>query len=93
MFQTKTNHKRVLNQLNQIFKDDKNIGEYEFNKVAYSSINKGYLQGRQIKRIIFYLRGKSCEWCSTKSGGCFMCGHYHGTKKGKNFFDANSHYE
>lgn len=94
MLQIKANRCRVLNQLNQILKNDESALKYDLKKIAYSSINKGYLKGKQIRRVIFYLRSKGCAWCTTKSGGCFMCGHYHGTTKGKNFpLDLMSHYE
>jgi radical SAM enzyme (TIGR01210 family) len=75
------NKRIVTNHLHQVVKSKKlnsnNI--YDFNKVANSSINKGYLNGKPIKRVIFYLRSRGCEWSSKDAGGCFMCGHYFGT--------------
>lgn len=52
--------------------------------VANSSKNVGYLNGKKINRVIIYLRSKGCEWSCKTNGGCFMCGHYFGTTKGKN---------
>ncbi len=57
--------------------------EIDYGKVANSTINVGYLNGEKIDRAIFYLRSKGCEWSCKTQGGCFMCGHYFGTSKGK----------
>ncbi len=54
-----------------------------YNRVANSSLNIGYLEKNKIKRAIFYLRSRGCEWSCNSSGGCFMCGHYFGTSQGK----------
>lgn len=54
-----------------------------YDQVANSTINVGYLDGKKIKRAIFYLRSKGCEWSCKTNGGCFMCGHYFGTSKGR----------
>lgn len=59
------------------------VQEIDYNCVAYSSVGVGYINGKKIKRTIFYLRSKGCEWSCTQSGGCFMCGHYFGTSKGQ----------
>ncbi len=57
--------------------------EVDYNTVANSTINVGYLDRKKIKRVIIYLRSKGCEWSCKTNGGCFMCGHYFGTSKGK----------
>ncbi len=79
-----TNSHRVLTHMIQKLK--KNISykskNYETTTVASSSISTGYLDGKQVKRIIFYLRGVGCSWCKLDYGGCSMCGHFHGTTKG-----------
>ncbi|MFV9568053.1 hypothetical protein [Thermoanaerobacter mathranii] len=74
----------ILKILNEILKIKKRTlnQNYNLNQVAYSSINKGYLDNSKIERIIFYLRSTGCEWSCTKMGGCFMCGHYFGTTMG-----------
>jgi hypothetical protein len=78
----------IFVNLHQVLKqkrgDIKNSDEdFNYHKVANSSENTGYLNGKKIKRVIFYLRSKGCEWSCTNGGGCFMCGHYFGTSKGK----------
>lgn len=54
----------------------------DYTKAANSSQNIGYLDGKKIKRVIIYLRGRGCEWSCKKNGGCLMCGHYYGTARG-----------
>lgn len=76
----------ILVNLNECLKEDSAgpnfIEKYDLFRVASSTINKGYLFGKKIERVIFYLRSRGCEWNRTHYGGCFMCGHYHGTTKG-----------
>lgn len=82
----KIKKERILVNLNECLKEgniDQDFKEkYDLFHVASSTINKGYLFGEKIERIIFYLRSRGCEWNRTYHGGCFMCGHYHGTIKG-----------
>lgn len=61
----------------------KDNSKINYNKVANATINVGYLDNNKINRAIFYLRSKGCEWSCKTNGGCFMCGHYFGTAKGK----------
>ncbi|AAK76918.1 hypothetical protein BJV85_003837 [Clostridium acetobutylicum] len=80
----KSDKNKILTHFNEVLKIKKrNLNrEFSFDKVANSTINKGYLNGSKIDRIIFYLRSTGCEWSCTKMGGCFMCGHYFGTNMG-----------
>lgn len=56
--------------------DTASIGDYE--------LRKGYLNSREITRLIVYLRSSGCQWMLDDSmGGCNMCGHLAGTTKGK----------
>ncbi len=77
--------KKVITHLNEILKikNRKLNQNYDLNKVAYSSVNNGFLNNSKIERVIFYLRSSGCEWSCTEMGGCFMCGHYFGTTMGK----------
>jgi len=79
-----TNEHRVLTHMIQKLKNISpySSNNYELTKIAGSSISTGYLDGKQVKRIIFYLRGIGCSWCKLDYGGCSMCGHFHGTTKG-----------
>lgn len=79
-----TNGHRVLTHMIQKLKKNTSYKSknYETTTVANSSISTGYLDGKQVKRIIFYLRGVGCSWCKLDYGGCSMCGHFHGTTKG-----------
>jgi len=79
-----TNGHRVLTHMIQKLKRNTSYQtkNYEMTTVASSSISTGYLDGEQVKRIIFYLRGVGCSWCKLDYGGCSMCGHFHGTTKG-----------
>jgi len=79
------NGHRVLAQMIQKIKKISPYSpiNYQLTTVASSSISTGYLDGKQVKRIIFYLRGVGCSWCKLDYGGCSMCGHFHGTTKGK----------
>lgn len=63
-------------------KRGKQTQNIDYTHIANSSIGVGYLDGKKINRIIFYLRSKGCEWSCKQNGGCFMCGHYFGTSKG-----------
>ncbi|WP_300156095.1 hypothetical protein [Solidesulfovibrio sp.] len=78
-----TNSQRVLTHMIQKLKNYSPYApkNYKLTSVANSSISTGYLDGKQVKRIIFYLRGVGCSWCKLDYGGCSMCGHYHGTTK------------
>jgi len=79
-----TNDHRVLTHMIQKLKQNSShiAKKYQTTTVASSSISTGYLDGKQVKRIIFYLRGIGCSWCKLDYGGCSMCGHFHGTTKG-----------
>jgi len=67
----KDNHKQLKNS------------NFNYNQVAHSSLNVGYLDGHKVTRLIVYLRGRGCEWTCQRYGGCFMCGHYFGTAMGE----------
>ncbi|KLU59018.1 hypothetical protein CEB3_c50380 [Peptococcaceae bacterium CEB3] len=84
MLDNKTHKKRLLTQLNERLKSRERIKSRTINcyKVAHSTVNKGFLNGESIERVIFFLRSKGCEWSTTEAGGCFMCGHYFGTTTG-----------
>lgn len=83
MLDTKTHKGRLVTQLNELLKYQKSRSrKINCYKVANSTINKGFLDGKSIERVIFFLRSKGCEWSTTKGGGCFMCGHYFGTTAG-----------
>ncbi len=83
MLENKTHKGRLVTQLNERLKS-KEGRDHKVNcyKVANSTINKGFLDGKSIERVIFFLRSKGCDWSTTKGGGCFMCGHYFGTTAG-----------
>ncbi|HOV14690.1 MAG TPA: radical SAM protein [Spirochaetota bacterium] len=87
MLREKINKKRIGSHIHELLKSwnskDNDIDEIDLMKVAHSSINKGYYENKPIQRVIFYLRSKGCEWSMSKNGGCYMCGHYFGTTKGK----------
>ncbi len=74
-----------LTILHEALKQNRKIkyGDVDSIKIANCSKGVGYLEGKKINRIIFYLRGKGCEWSCHDNGGCFMCGHYFGTSQGK----------
>jgi uncharacterized Fe-S cluster-containing MiaB family protein len=74
-----------MSALNDALKKNRIVNKSNFNykKVANSSMNVGYLEGDKIDRVIIYLRGKGCDWSCQKNGGCLMCGHYYGTSQGK----------
>lgn len=55
----------------------------DFSQIAHSGTREGYLDGKPIQRVIFYLRGYGCKWALSKDGGCLMCGHYTGTSMGR----------
>jgi radical SAM enzyme (TIGR01210 family) len=78
-----TNSQRVLTHMIQRLKNYSPYTklDYKLTTIANSSVSTGYLDGKQVKRIIFYLRGVGCSWCKLDYGGCSMCGHYHGTTK------------
>jgi radical SAM enzyme (TIGR01210 family) len=82
--QATTHSDRVLTHMIQKIKRMSNHSQPDFQltSVANSSVSTGYLNGKQVKRIIFYLRGVGCSWCKLDYGGCAMCGHFHGTTKG-----------
>lgn len=78
-----TSNRRVLNHMIQKLKKITSSKQenYDITTIASSSISTGYLECKQVKRIIFYLRGVGCSWCKLDYGGCSMCGHFHGTTK------------
>lgn len=94
MLNAKTNKSRVLAHLNQKFKQHQFYHTTNRNttEVAMSSVNKGYMGGDKIERVIFYLSSTGCTWCKTEFGGCLMCGHYHGTTKGRHI-SKQSYYQ
>lgn len=94
MLNSKTNKSRVLAHLNQKFKQHHldNTTCWNTTEAAMSSVNKGYMGGDKIERVIFYLRSTGCTWCKTDFGGCLMCGHYHGTTKGRHI-SKQSYYQ
>jgi hypothetical protein len=72
--------KEILKKVKQGSLRKENV---DFTKLGQSSIKEGYLSGRSVQRVIFYLRGYGCKWAISRDGGCFMCGHYMGTSMGK----------
>lgn len=85
----KINYDNILISLFQSIKDKREAGleKFNFESVANSTVNVGFLDNKKINRAIFYLRSKGCKWSCTKYGGCFMCGHYSGTSMGRNIPD------
>ncbi len=79
------NKENIFVNLHEVLKEKRGKvdNEIDYDRVANSSVNVGYLNGEKVKRVIFYLRSKGCQWSCTNGGGCFMCGHYFGTFKGK----------
>jgi radical SAM enzyme (TIGR01210 family) len=54
--------------------DTLSVGDHE--------VRKGYLNGKEIKRLIIYMRSSGCQWMLEDNGGCAMCGHLAGTTLG-----------
>lgn len=77
-------NENFMTALNDALKKNRIVNKENFNftKVANSTVNVGYLEGNKIERVIIYLRGKGCEWSCQRNGGCLMCGHYYGTSQG-----------
>lgn len=87
MLNTKTNSKRIIVNIHELIKKSKKfeIANFNPNQIANYSIGTCYINKITSKRLIIYLRSKGCEWSQTDFGGCFMCGHFHGTSKGLAF--------
>ena len=55
-----------------------------FDSLARIQPRPGFLKGRKIERVIFFLKSNGCEWARDPegAGGCSMCGHIAGTSRG-----------
>lgn len=84
MFEDCVNKSRIIVKMHELLKNDAkyDICNFNSNVVARTSEGVCYINNKAEKRLIIYLRGKGCAWSQTKYGGCFMCGHFHGTSKG-----------
>lgn len=81
----RVNAKRAVLALEQVAKTlqtKRQVPEYCFGKIAETSDKEHNLNGKSVKRKIFYLRSVGCAWARKQDGGCLMCGHYSGTAKG-----------
>jgi radical SAM enzyme (TIGR01210 family) len=56
-----------------------------FDTLAQIQVRPGFLDGRRIERVIFFLKSNGCKWARDPegAGGCAMCGHIAGTSRGQ----------
>jgi radical SAM enzyme (TIGR01210 family) len=77
----------VLDKLKEILKKVKREASkgyaIDFTQIGHSSIKEGWLDGKPIQRVVFYLRSYGCKWALSRDGGCLMCGHYTSTSIGR----------
>ncbi|MEN6403780.1 MAG: archaeosine biosynthesis radical SAM protein RaSEA [Armatimonadia bacterium] len=52
-------------------------------EAARSQVREFYLDGGCCERVIIYLHSPGCRWAAQTDGGCYMCGHWAGTKQGQ----------
>lgn len=60
--------------------------EFNLESVAASNIREFNLDGRQVQRVIIYLRSSGCSWAAHPTGSCTMCGHWVGTNQGNTIY-------
>ena len=75
---------------NRINKLRKQVPHKRFNKdvPAEVEVNKFYLDGESVDRVMIVLRANGCEHYK-KTGGCSMCSHYNGTMLDDTITDEN----
>ena len=93
MLDAKINYNNILCTIHEALKlkQCNYLPNFDIDTVDNSSKNIGYLNNKQVNRIIFYSRSHGCEWSCQKFGGCFMCDHYFRTTKGVSL-PKNSYY-